>query len=130
LAALVDGIVAKAPCEESIYFLTGDAVTPASQVLHASHPAVLGTQTNGFEKLKLNLADLDGDQRARLYYAIRKWGPHVQIDPRIQSQMIGSTVLQAPQYTQLWFDLLTDNMPRKRKQALSAGDKLHGGSLT
>lgn len=79
--------------------------------------------------LSIELSDMDADQRARFYYAVRNWAPHVEIDERCQEKMLGSAVLQAPRYTQLWFQLLTNDMMRQRIGMLSQGDKLQSGAI-
>lgn len=75
-------------------------------------------------KISLNLAELTGEERARLFYATRKFGPHVTIDEGTQEKLLGSAVLREPQYTQIWFDLLTSKPERKRQTALQQGDIL------
>lgn len=112
LAQIADGITQRMNSHEGLYFSNSDDL-----------------RTTG-SKIKLNLSELDGDERARLFYAVRKWAPHVAIDQRVQDQMLGSSVMQAPRYTQMWFELLTDKMPRRRMGALAPEDKLREGALT
>lgn len=79
--------------------------------------------------IKLNLWELNGNERARLFYAIRKWAPHVLSDERIQEKLLGSTVLAEPRYTQIWFDLLGSSEKRQRLSSLQQGDKLRDGKI-
>lgn len=108
LALFIDGISARENFEEFLLFRT---------------------ESYGGNEIKIRLAELNGDERARLFYAIRKWAPDVAIDQTVQEKMIGSTVMQAPRYTQMWFELLTENLQRKRTGALAAGEKLQNGQL-
>lgn len=110
-AQLIDGVTQRSESSERIFFSTENAGIPASI-------------------LTVNLSDLDGSDRARLFYGIRKWAPHVVIDPRVQQKMLGSSVLQAPRYTQMWFELLTDKMPRKRSGSLCPDETLRDGKIT
>ncbi len=111
-AQFIDGVAERMPTNESIYFCT---VQEAGRT---------GSQ------IKVNLSDLDGDERARLFYAVKNWAPHAVLDQRVQDRMLGSSVMQAPRYTQMWFELLTDKMPRKRAGALKPNDQLRDGQLT
>ncbi len=77
--------------------------------------------------IKINLNDLNREQRARLFYAVKKWAPHVVIHESAEEQLIGSTVLRDNRYTQLWFDMLTSKSRTRRKTALNAGDSLKNG---
>ena len=75
-------------------------------------------------QISLNLSELTGEERARLFYAVKKWAAHVVIDDKTREKLLGSAVLQEPQYTQVWFDLLTSKQERQRQRALQAGDIL------
>jgi serine/threonine-protein kinase len=75
----------------------------------------------------VNLNDLNREQRARLFYAVKKWAPHVAIMKSAEEKLIGSTVLQDVRYTQLWFDLLTAKSRTRRETTLNAGETLKGG---
>lgn len=112
LAAISDGITKQADRPDYVIFSTARA------------KGAVGS------KLRLNLQHLDGDQRAHLFYAIRNWAPDVLVDEEAQQSLLGSTVLQAPQYTQLWFQLLADDMQVKHAGLLSPGDKLRDGTIT
>ena len=80
--------------------------------------------------IKLNLWELNGSERARLFYAVRKWAPHVQSDLLLQEKLLGSRVLSAPRYTQIWFDLLSSSQTRQRLNTLQSGDTLKDGRIT
>lgn len=111
LAQFYDGVGQGASNRELIYLSTAQSET-------------------GFgSKLKIDLTDLAGDERARLFYALKKWAPDVVLDPRVRECMLGSTVMDAPRYTQMWFELLTDKMTRKRQGALAPDEKIRDGSL-
>ncbi len=77
--------------------------------------------------IKINLNDLNREQRARLFYAVKKWAPHVIINERAEEQLLGSIVLRDNRYTQLWFDVLTYKTRVRRDNILPAGETLKGG---
>lgn len=80
--------------------------------------------------IKINLNDLSREQRAKLYYAVKTWAPHVVVGSAVEEQLIGSSVLTDNRYTQLWFDILTDRTPRNRAAHLGAGESLKRGEYT
>lgn len=80
-------------------------------------------------RIKLNLWEISASQRARIFYAVRKWAPHVVSDLRLQEKLLGSQVLAEPSYTQIWFDLLSSSQTRQRNSSLEPGDTLKSGEL-
>lgn len=80
--------------------------------------------------IKVNLNELNREERAKLFYAVKQWAPHVVIRPAAEEQMIGSNLPQNPRYTQIWFDMLTSRTALKRRCALSSGDILRNGEYT
>jgi len=82
------------------------------------------------QSIKLRLWQMNKDDRARVFYAIRKWAPLVVIPDGVQQALLGTSVLAETRYTQIWFDLLTSNAVRQRRDLLDAGDVLRAGSLT
>lgn len=78
------------------------------------------------DHIKINLKELSREQRARLYYSVRKWAPHVEVQPAAQQELLGSTVLSDYRYTQLWFDMLTSKVSR-RTDLLNSEDALKEG---
>jgi len=81
--------------------------------------------------IKINLNDLNREQRARLFYSVKQWAPHVVIHSGVEEQLIGSTVLKDNRYTQLWFDILTTrSSARKRQNVLPPGDSLKSRAYT
>ena len=80
--------------------------------------------------LAVNVSELTPHEKAQLIYSVKKWAPEVQIDDGVHKAMMGSDVLQAPAYTQLWFDLLTDKMPRRPHNVLANGTKIDKDALT
>ncbi len=80
--------------------------------------------------IRINLNDLNREQRARLFYAVKNWAPHVSIKKTAEEQLLGSTVLQDVRYTQLWFDLLTSKTRVKRQSVLNSGETLKGAEYT
>lgn len=79
--------------------------------------------------IKLRLWQMNKEDRARVFYAIRKWAPLVVVPDAVQQALLGSTVLAETRYTQIWFDLLTSKGDRQRKDLLEAGDRLRDGEL-
>jgi tRNA A-37 threonylcarbamoyl transferase component Bud32 len=128
LALLVDGLNKNEHSEQYIYFSTADpalaANVPTGALQAALNKGGLGST------IRIHISDLNTEQRAMLYYCVKKWGPHVEIDERVAERMTGSTVLQEPRYTQLWFDLLSDKMTPKRSGTMPAGSQLDDGSLS
>jgi tRNA A-37 threonylcarbamoyl transferase component Bud32 len=118
IAMFVDGLHKNGQREECAYFTTSEQILPNA-----------GRLNNG-STLSINLTEMSGDDRARLYYAVRKFAPNVEIDRELQEKIMGTTVLEAPRYTQLWFDLLLDKMPVNRAGVLPPGYKLDKGGLT
>ena len=80
--------------------------------------------------ITLKLWELDSEERARLFYAVRKWAPHVTADRATQEKLLGTSVMSEPRYTELWFDLLGANKQRIRQASLQVGDVLTRGNLT
>lgn len=77
--------------------------------------------------IKLDLCTLSRKQRAKLFYSIRSWAPHVATTKEIEQEMLGSTVLRDTRYTQLWFDMLSSKDVLKLEHALSPGESLKAG---
>lgn len=107
-----------------------DGITKQSEKPELLHFSTVADPNGCGSKITVNLSHLDGEQRARLFYAIRKFAPHLVVDEEAQGKLLGSGVMHAPQYTQLWFDLLTDDMLVKRAGLLNPGDTLRDGALT
>jgi hypothetical protein len=93
---------------------------------------VIGRNKNQFgcaKSITIKLGALNRKDKARLFYAIRKWAPHLVISANVQQALIGSVVLNDPRYTHIWFDLL---LPEKNKVSpmtgiLNAGQALREG---
>lgn len=80
--------------------------------------------------IKININELNREQRAKLFYSVKNWAPHVVIRQDAQEFLIGSVVLQDVKYTQLWFDLLTAKTTSKRQSVLEPGETLHESKYT
>lgn len=80
--------------------------------------------------IKINLNDLTREQRARLFYAVKNWAPHVLVSQAAEEQLLGSTVLRDNRYTKLWFDILTSRTTARNQHMLSPGDCLKSGDYT
>lgn len=117
VAKLLDGISQTRERTNSLYFTTSEFVLPTNE------------RVNSGRLMKISLSELDAAARARFYYSVREWAPHVVIDEEAQLCTIGSKTLIEPQYTHLWFDLLTNNMVSIRKGALPAGATLRDDAL-
>lgn len=87
-------------------------------------------QSKDGSNIRLNLWELNSNDRARIFYAVRKWAPHVVTDLLLQEKLLGSKVLAAPRYTQIWFDLLSSGQSRQRVSTLKPGDTLKSGLIT
>lgn len=80
--------------------------------------------------IRINLNDLNREQRAKLFYAVKKWAPHVVVQKAAEEKLLGSTVLKDNRYTQLWFDMLTSRSHSLRKDVLNPGETLKNGEYT
>ncbi|RTL40794.1 MAG: serine/threonine protein kinase [Candidatus Melainabacteria bacterium] len=80
--------------------------------------------------IKININELNREQRAKLFYSVKNWAPHVVIRQDAQESLTGSVVLQDVKYTQLWFDLLTSKTRVKRQSVLEPGETLHESKYT
>lgn len=109
VAAFIDGISNQWNKGKYLVFSTTDSPTAIGQ------------------SIKVNLNDLDRQQRARLFYAVRKWAPHVSIQESAEEQLLGSIVLRDERYTQLWFDMLTYKSRDKKRDVLPSGARLKDG---
>ncbi|MBZ0185381.1 MAG: hypothetical protein K8F91_03940, partial [Candidatus Obscuribacterales bacterium] len=69
---------------------------------------------DGGRNIKLDLNSMNVEERARLFYFVKRWAPHVIVDKGVEKLLLGSSVLSDVRYTQLWFDLLTNKSPRDR----------------
>jgi hypothetical protein len=78
------------------------------------------------KSITIKLGALNRKDRARLFYAIRRWAPHLVITADVQHALIGSVALSDPRYTQIWFDLL---MPGKNHCPLQIGSLETGQTL-
>lgn len=109
VAALIDGISNRPNSHDHLIFSSKD------------DPGDFG------QHIKIDLKDLSREQRARLFYSLKKWAPHVAIDKVAEEKLLGSTVLRDNRYTQLWFDMLTSRVQTKRKNVLASGEVLKDG---
>jgi hypothetical protein len=82
------------------------------------------------QKMSINLCNLNREQRARLFYAVRRWAPHVQVSKQAEEALLGSAVLTDVRYTQIWFDLLTSRSRRQQSCRLNGGETLSRGRFT
>jgi tRNA A-37 threonylcarbamoyl transferase component Bud32 len=78
------------------------------------------------ESITIKLASLNRKDKARLFYAIRKWAPHLVIGADVQKVLVGSVVLNDPRYTHIWFDVL---LPDKSALTPSLGVLNKGQTL-
>lgn len=118
MALLVDGLQNNGKREQFIYF--SENKMEEKQLL---------TEPVKGRSIGINISELTAQERAQLLFAVKTWAPNVQIEEDVQAAMMGSSVLQAPAYTQLWFDLLTDKMPKRLSNVLPAETKLDKGSI-
>ncbi|MBX9689964.1 MAG: serine/threonine protein kinase [Candidatus Obscuribacterales bacterium] len=119
VALFVDGIIKTQKKPDVVYFTTSEW-----------KEGVTGSRINSGRTICVNLGDLDAEERQRLFWATKHWAPHVMLDDVVQEQILGSKSLQEPGYTELWFELLTDNMQVKDAGTLLPGTKRKKGRLT
>ncbi|MBX9695382.1 MAG: serine/threonine protein kinase, partial [Cyanobacteria bacterium] len=70
---------------------------------------------------------LNDEEKASVFYSIRKWAPLVTMDAKVQEKLLGSTIMQEARYTQIWFDLLINQKQNMKEQSLNEGDCLQEG---
>lgn len=78
-------------------------------------------------QISINLFELTSEQKSALFVALRKYAPSIRLDPAVQQALIGTTVLQEPRYTEIWFSVLARNAGDNAVGELSRGDKLQEG---
>jgi hypothetical protein len=83
----------------------------------------------GLPTLALRLWDMSTEDKTRLFYALRRWAPHVVLDRRVQEALVGATTLNDPRYTQIWFNLLTSDQATALEGELLPGAKLKGDEI-
>lgn len=101
--------------------------------LNVGNYLIFSSATTGSDfarNIRINLNDLTREQRAKLFYAVKTWAPHVVINKAAEEELLGSTVLRDNRYTQLWFDMLTSRAKSRRKDILASGEQLHQGLYT
>ena len=124
LALLVDGLQKNGKREQYIYFSCEEIRSSKGMM------DLLDNMRTGGRTIRINISELSEQERAQLIYSVKKWAPELPIDEAVHTAMMGSNILQAPAYTQLWFDLLTDKMPLRISNILPVGTKLDKGALT
>lgn len=121
MALLVDGLQKNSKRDQFVHF--------SSVEQKSIYTADFGMKDTG-RTIRINISELTAQERAQLIYAVKNFAPNVDIDENVHTAMMGSNVLQAPAYTQLWFDLLTDKMPARISNVLPAETKVDKGALT
>lgn len=81
-------------------------------------------------ELQIRLWELNKRQKLELFQAIRLYCPAVHLDERVQQALVGSSVMREPQYTQIWFSVLTDKSENYVSGDLAADHKLQDGRYT
>jgi len=80
--------------------------------------------------LPIRLADLSKEQRAQLFFCLRKYAPSVYLDAGAQAALVGSPVLREPRYTEIWFDVLTQGVSGSDAGRLEPGKTLRQDTYT
>lgn len=111
-AALIDGVCKPMNTGSFIVFSMGE------------------TSNDNGRNIKINLNELTRDQRARLFYSVKQWAPHVVTTAAAEEKLLGSTVLNDVRYTQIWFDLLTSKAKTQRQTVLAPGETLRNTEYT
>jgi hypothetical protein len=78
----------------------------------------------------ISLKDLNREQRAKLFYSVKKWAPHVTVQKSAEEKLLGSVILHDQRYTQLWFDMLTSRNLGQRQGNLLPNETLRDGQYT
>jgi serine/threonine-protein kinase len=79
-------------------------------------------------EMSVRLWELNKEERAKLFYALRKWAPEIHLNKEVQEKLIGSAVLRDVRYTDIWFNILTSAPARLRERCLTRSDALQNGN--
>lgn len=77
--------------------------------------------------ISIRLWELTAGQKLQLYSAIRKHDPSIHLDAAVQHALVGSSILREPQYTEIWFNVLTNDKVNSREGDLQEGQTLNKG---
>lgn len=84
--------------------------------------------SDGKRQLDIRLADLSKEEKAQLFFSIRKYAPLIRLDKETQEALVGSSVLREPKYTEIWFDVLTSGKV-EHSQSIEEGSYLRKGAF-
>lgn len=73
------------------------------------NPDYLTITAEDDRRIDIRLWELSAGQKLELFQALREYCPSVFLDENVQHALVGSTVMREPQYTQIWFAVLTGN---------------------
>ncbi|HEY9754409.1 MAG TPA: protein kinase [Oculatellaceae cyanobacterium] len=99
---------------------------PASYLTLHEYPT---SQARLGRSIRVNLWELDEQERSRLYKVLRFRAPHAVISEEAQKQLIGTVVPDRIGSQSHWFDPLFCNLPRVLNRQLQPGDSLHSGDF-
>ena len=74
--------------------------------------------------INVRLWELTSAEKLKLFESIRLNCPSLHLDEAVQEALVGSSVLREPQYTQIWFDVLTATRESHREGHLNVGQSL------
>jgi len=80
--------------------------------------------------LEIKLKSLTREQKAEIFVTARKYAPSIFIDAQTQQALVGSTVMNEPRYTQIWFDVFQQGMSLAPTDELTDGSTLQQGKFT
>jgi tRNA A-37 threonylcarbamoyl transferase component Bud32 len=80
--------------------------------------------------ISIRLWELSQKQKLELYRAIRTHCPAVYLSEDVQHALVGSAVMREPQYTEIWFAVLSDGSTLATEGDLQPKSSLGGGKYT
>jgi tRNA A-37 threonylcarbamoyl transferase component Bud32 len=80
--------------------------------------------------ISVRLWELSQKQKLDLFQAIRTHCPAVFLGEEVQRALVGSAVMREPQYTEIWFAVLSDGSEMPPKGDLQTGTRLNGGNYS
>lgn len=81
------------------------------------------------DDIRIRLWELNTQEKAQLFYSIRRHAPELNLTRKVQEKLLGTTVIDEPKYTEIWFDLLMKDSENKHTKDLPSGTKLKNYSV-
>ena len=89
------------------------------------HTDYLEIKNSFGRSIQIRLWELSASEKLKVFEALRKYCPSVYLDEAVQKALVGSSVMREPQYTEIWFAVLTGNQDKQADGQLAAGQELN-----